>query len=83
MSKYGIASGGVGMPDEVYRPTIVKLKLGDRVIRVAIFTMVAQMCHKKPQTGDDIIEPSYHAIDLDLDLDLDSRRGYYRAFSSR
>lgn len=48
------------MPEEVRRPAIVKLSLaGGRMVRVAVFTLVAQMCHKDA-SGRDIIEPHHH-----------------------
>ena len=40
-TQYGIQSGGVGTPEAVRRPAIVATSLGDRQVRVAVFTIVA------------------------------------------
>jgi len=57
-TQYGIQSGGVGTPEAVRRPAIVATSLGDRQVRVAVFTIVAQLCHKDA-AGEDIIEPHH------------------------
>ena len=45
--EYGIESGGVGTPADVVKPRIITRKTpnGD-TIKIAVFTLVAQLCHK-------------------------------------